>query len=81
MAGHSGDGRHVERLGERDPVEIRAAIVRARAQVARSALALRSEVARAADWHEWVARRPGLFVALAFAVGLFFGVRRRRAEA
>ncbi|HVY61793.1 MAG TPA: hypothetical protein VHF22_09080, partial [Planctomycetota bacterium] len=78
-AGHNGNGHRVERHRERerDPAEIRAAIERARSQVAHSALALRAEVARAMDWREWVARRPGLFVAAALALGFLIGARRR----
>lgn len=49
----------------------------ARERVVRSVHALRDELARRADWHEWVGRRPGTFLAAAFAVGFILGDRRR----
>jgi len=37
--------------------------------------AVEREVTRTLDWRDWVHRRPGLLLALAFAVGAFFGRR------
>ena len=50
-------------------------IARARERVARSVHALRSELDRRTDWHEWVARRPGTFLVSAFAIGFMLGRR------
>jgi hypothetical protein len=38
--------------------------------------AVEREVARTLDWRARVRRRPGLTLALAFAVGAFLGLRR-----
>jgi hypothetical protein len=51
-------------------------IALARARVVRSVHALRTELDRRTDWHEWVARRPGTFLLTAFAVGFLLGQRR-----
>ena len=37
--------------------------------------ALEQEVTRTLDWREWVRRRPGLALGLAFGLGLFLGRR------
>jgi hypothetical protein len=37
--------------------------------------ALEAEVARSLDWRQWVRRKPGLVVCLAFGLGLFLGHR------
>jgi len=37
--------------------------------------ALEREIARDLDWREWVRRKPGLALALAFGLGLFLGRR------
>jgi hypothetical protein len=50
----------------------------ARERVVRSVQALREELGRRADWHEWVARRPGTIFATAFVVGFLLGQRRMR---
>ena len=50
----------------------------ARERVAASVMALRNEVARRADWREWIRRRPGLFMAGAFIAGFLWGRRRSR---
>lgn len=52
-------------------------IERTRERVATSVMALREEVARQANWREWVRRRPGTFLAGAFVVGFIWGQRRR----
>lgn len=61
----------------RTPEEVRAEIVRARNQITLSAQALRTEVVTRMDWREWVRRRPLLFVAGAFTLGVMLGTRRR----
>lgn len=48
----------------------------ARERVVRSMEALRTELGRRADWHEWVADRPGTFLVTAFALGFLLGQRR-----
>jgi ElaB/YqjD/DUF883 family membrane-anchored ribosome-binding protein len=55
--------------------EVRAEIERARAQIQSSVVALKHEVSLAADWREWVRRRPGLCLGAAFAIGLYLGYR------
>ena len=48
----------------------------ARERVASSMLALREEITRRTDWHEWVGRNPVTLVSVAFAVGFVLGQRR-----
>jgi hypothetical protein len=36
---------------------------------------LEREVTRTLDWREWVRRRPGMALGLAFGLGLFLGRR------
>jgi hypothetical protein len=55
--------------------EAEADIARTRERVTRSVMALRHEVAKSTDWREWVRRKPGLFLAAAFAVGFVWGRR------
>ncbi len=62
----------------RDPSEIQADIERAREEITQSVLALRERVSRAADWREWIRRRPVVLVIAALAIGAFVGLRRRR---
>jgi hypothetical protein len=38
--------------------------------------ALEREIVRKVDWHEWVRRKPALFLMLAFGLGFFLGRRR-----
>ena len=52
-------------------------IERTREQVTLSVMALRNEVARRADWREWIRRRPGTFLGAAFVAGFLWGRRRR----
>ena len=52
-------------------------IERTREQVAMSVLALRDEVARRADWREWVRARPATFLGATFLLGLWWGYRHR----
>lgn len=60
----------------RSPAALRAEIERTRAELATSVSALREEVAQAADWRAWVAKRPLLCVGAAFMVGYWLGQRR-----
>jgi hypothetical protein len=53
-------------------------IERTRARVSRSMIALRDAVSKRTDWREWVRERPGLFLAAAFALGIFWGRRAGR---
>jgi hypothetical protein len=51
-------------------------VERARERVAQSVMALRNEVVRRTDWREWIAKRPGAFLAGAFVLGFLWGFRR-----
>jgi ElaB/YqjD/DUF883 family membrane-anchored ribosome-binding protein len=53
-----------------------AALDHTRDQFALSMGALEHEITRTLDWREWVRRKPGTALALAFGVGLFLGNRR-----
>jgi hypothetical protein len=46
-----------------------------REQFVASMGALEREIARDLDWREWVRRKPGMALALAFGLGLFLGRR------
>jgi hypothetical protein len=63
-------------LKVRRPEQVRAEIQRARDQIALSAQQLRQEMARRADWREWVRQRPLPFIVGAFALGVWLGSRR-----
>lgn len=54
-------------------------VERTRARVVESVVALRNEVVRRTDWRTWIQRRPGWFVAGAFALGFLLGHRREPA--
>jgi len=51
-------------------------LARARDRAVRSLTTLEREVKRTFDWREWVRRKPGTTLALAFGLGLFLGRRR-----
>jgi hypothetical protein len=60
-----------------------AAVVRAVADLADardrfslSMSALERQVARSFDWREWIRRKPGTALALAFGLGIFLGGRK-----
>jgi len=53
-----------------------AELERARDKFLLSMSAVEGEAARALDFREWVRRRPGLMLTLAFALGAFIGLRR-----
>jgi hypothetical protein len=57
--------------------ELREEIERARSQVVGTAHALRRQLHDTWDVRHWVARRPGLTLGIAFATGLWLGIRRR----
>jgi ElaB/YqjD/DUF883 family membrane-anchored ribosome-binding protein len=61
----------------RTEAELREEIARARTQVADTAQALRRQLHDIWDVRQWVARRPGLSLGIAFGVGLWLGIRRR----
>ena len=65
--------------GSRPPTEaeLREEIERARTQVVGTAHALRRQLHDTWDVRQWVARRPGLCLGIAFAAGLWLGIRRR----
>ncbi len=65
------------RTGPQTESEIREEIARARTQVVDTAQALRRQLHDIWDVRHWVARRPGLTLGVAFAAGLWLGIRRR----
>lgn len=66
----------VEELSE--PKAIQDEIERAREEITRSVLALRTRVEEATDWRTWVRRRPVMVVAGALGIGLWLGWRPSR---
>jgi hypothetical protein len=42
--------------------------------------ALEHEITRTFDWREWVRRKPGMTLALAFGLGVLLGTRHGRAD-
>ncbi|PTL77997.1 DUF3618 domain-containing protein [Vitiosangium sp. GDMCC 1.1324] len=60
------------------PEQIRADIERTRAELIHSVGELREEVARRADWREWVRHRPLTCMGAAFFVGFLIGNSQRR---
>jgi hypothetical protein len=69
MAGDSGEAR------DEELAYAVAALEHAREKFVLSMGAVERQVARKLDWRGWVRRRPGLLLALAFAVGVFIGRR------
>lgn len=79
MEGERSAAHHRTRR-ETDAEELRAIqeeIARARAEVARSVMALRDRVARSVDWRSWVRSRPRVAFLLSFGLGVWVGLRRR----
>jgi ElaB/YqjD/DUF883 family membrane-anchored ribosome-binding protein len=64
------------KVDPRSPAAVREEIERTRAELATSVYALRNEVAQAADWRQWVQRRPLACVGAAFMIGFVIGSRR-----
>ncbi len=62
----------------RTPAEVRAEIERTREEIVSSANALRREMAMRMDWKRWVRQNPGFFIAGAFVLGFWFGIRSAR---
>lgn len=60
----------------RSPAALRAEIERTRAELATSVTELREQVSLAADWREWVRKRPLLTLGAAFMIGFMLGQRR-----
>ena len=50
-------------------------LARARDRAAQSLTAFGREVTRTFDWREWVRRKPGTALAVAFGLGFLFGRR------
>lgn len=67
----------ISRSTPKTEAELREEIERARTQVVDTAQALRRQLHDISDVRHWVARRPGLTLGIAFAAGLWLGIRRR----
>jgi hypothetical protein len=67
----------ISRSTPKSEAELREDIERARTQVVDTAQALRRQLHDIWDVRHWVARRPGLTLGIAFAAGLWLGIRRR----
>ena len=59
-----------------DVARAMAELARARDKFSLSLSALERGLVRNLDWREWVRRKPGTAVALAFGLGIFLGRRR-----
>jgi ElaB/YqjD/DUF883 family membrane-anchored ribosome-binding protein len=59
-----------------DLMRATAELERSQDQLVLSIGALKQEITRTFDWREWVRRRPGVALALAFGVGLILGRKR-----
>jgi hypothetical protein len=66
------------RMAARDPAlaQAEAEVMRTRALVVRSAMALRDAVVQRTDWRQVVRRQPAASLAIAFGVGLWLGYRK-----
>jgi hypothetical protein len=67
----------ISRSDARSEAELREEIERTRTQVVDTAQALRRQLHDIWDVRHWVARRPGITLGIAFAAGLWLGIRRR----
>jgi ElaB/YqjD/DUF883 family membrane-anchored ribosome-binding protein len=67
----------LSRTGPRSEAELREELERTRTQVVGTAQALRRQLHDIRDPRQWVARRPWLTLGIAFAAGLWLGIRRR----
>lgn len=66
----------VSRSSPPSEAELREEIERARTQVVDTAQALRRQLHDIGDVRHWVRRRPALTLGIAFAAGLWLGIRR-----
>jgi len=71
------DSENGQSNGERDASFSRAEaeIAETRERLALSVMALEQEITRAVDWREWIRRRPGPALGLAFGLGWLIGRR------
>jgi hypothetical protein len=67
----------LSRSTPRTEAELREDIERARTQVVDTAQALRRQLHDIWDVRQWVSRRPGLTLGVAFLAGMWLGIRRR----
>ena len=67
----------ISRSEAKSEAELREEIERARTQVVDTAQALRRQLHDIWDVRQLVARRPALTLGIAFAAGLWLGIRRR----
>ncbi|HEY1333230.1 MAG TPA: hypothetical protein VGF31_03165 [Myxococcaceae bacterium] len=67
----------ISRSAPKSEAELREEIERARTQVVDTAQALRRQLHDIWDVRHWVARRPGTTLGIAFAAGVWLGIRRR----
>jgi ElaB/YqjD/DUF883 family membrane-anchored ribosome-binding protein len=67
----------ISRSEAKSEAELREEIERTRTQVVDTAQALRRQLHDIWDVRHWVARRPGITLGIAFAAGLWLGIRRR----
>ena len=67
----------LSRSTPRTEAELREDIERARTQVVDTAQALRRQLHDIWDVRQWVSRRPGLTLGIAFLAGVWLGIRRR----
>jgi hypothetical protein len=61
--------------GDADLVRAGADLEQAREKFVLSMSAVEREITRTLDWREWVRRKPGVALTLAFALGVFIGRR------
>jgi hypothetical protein len=66
---------HTENNEDTALARAEAEIERTRERLIASAMTLQRELGRASDWREWVRRKPGLTLALAFGIGVLIGRR------
>ena len=67
----------ISRSSPPSEAELREEIERARTQVVDTAEALRRQLHDIRDVRHWVRRSPGLTLGIAFAAGLWLGIRQR----
>jgi len=75
MSADGANGKLVPLSRPQSAEELRAEIERTRQQIQHSVVALRDGVAVVTDWRGWYRKRPEVWLAAAFAVGLYLGSR------